>query len=640
MSDRDLRLLWQDMRLAVLDIETVWDPGGFGGSARDETDRAIQAVRATGQPVRLASQPRKVRWQQHATVEAAGLTSMSHGQEPDRAVEVRPGCGAAPVQAAANSAQIGGEFRVASVAVCECVRGKAGEPWHTLVNPGVPVDPETGKRHKLTDEQLRSAPPFAAIADELLRRLTPANGEVLVLAGHNVGYDVGVLRGEMRRIGKAQPDLPVLDTIGPLAARVGHRSGLALLDLLAELGLPEPRPHHSAPEDARATAAAACHMLGLAAEDGTYDMTTLIEELGGQRMSTVGYSWSGARTTKPGRPARTIPEDHQLAHFPLPPAPNADEIARWASVADECAAHRCPDLADVAGSVVARSLAALPAGEPQADLVLALVCVAESRAAAGDGPGTATILDAIGLAFDLACPVPLPGDKVRYPIERQPAIDLWHRLRVLRDGLPRCSLADACPRCWDGRSCGTDELPFRLAPAIAKPRWSGGRMETLNSINHWLAAEGNQGWFVHRHDRKRRGGAVKGAFAGPELADAALGWMLRTFRSHGDSAEPDKVIAYQVQRVLTAGGCSDPAFWELVALDFARSGREQDLAQALAACDEGLRTKPVETTASAWRSLVQTSELMRLRLARAQRGHEIRHHPGPAAQRKRVMRFA
>lgn len=161
MSDRDLALLWQDVRLAVLDIETVWDPGGFGGSARDETDRAIEAVRATGEPVRLTPQPRKVRWQQHATIEAAGLTSMSHGQEPNRAVEVRPGTGATPDRPPVSS-QLGGEFRVASVAICECVRGKPGAAWHTLVNPGVPVDPETAKHHKLTDAQLRVSPPFAA----------------------------------------------------------------------------------------------------------------------------------------------------------------------------------------------------------------------------------------------------------------------------------------------------------------------------------------------------------------------------------------------------------------------------------------------------------------------------------------------
>jgi hypothetical protein len=136
---------------------------------------------------------------------------------------------------------------------------------------------------------------------------------------------------------------------------------------------------------------------------------------------------------------------------------------------------------------------------------------------------------------------------------------------------------------------------------------------SATSSPHQLA---QGGWFAHRHDRKRRGGPVKGAFAGPELADATLGWMLRTFRVHGDNPEPDKVIAYQVQRVLTAGGCSDPAFWEMVALDYARSGREGDLAQAIAACEEGTRQRPAETTASAWRSPCQTAEIMRLRLVR------------------------
>jgi hypothetical protein len=165
-------------------------------------------------------------------------------------------------------------------------------------------------------------------------------------------------------------------------------------------------------------------------------------------------------------------------------------------------------------------------------------------------------------------------------------------------------------------------------------------METTYSINHWLSSDGRQGWFSNRHDRTRHGGSVKGAFAGPELADATLGWMLRAFRVLGDSPDRDKIVSYQVGRVIQAGGCSDPAFWEMVALDFARSGREPDLVQAIAACDEGLRQKPAETTGSAWASLTQTGELMRLRLARAQRGHEVRHHPGPAARRKRDLRFA
>lgn len=176
---------------------------------------------------------------------------MSHGQEPDRAVEVRPRHGTLPAASPPQSSQPGGEFRVAWIAIADCERGKVDEPWHSLVNPGVPVDPETARHHHLTDDQLRVAPPFAVLADELVRRLSPAPGEQLVLVAHNVGYDLGVLRGKMRRIGKVLPELPVLDTMGPLAARVGKRSGLSLLDLLADLGLPAPRPHHAAPRRTR-----------------------------------------------------------------------------------------------------------------------------------------------------------------------------------------------------------------------------------------------------------------------------------------------------------------------------------------------------------------------------------------------------
>jgi hypothetical protein len=125
-------------------------------------------------------------------------------------------------------------------------------------------------------------------------------------------------------------------------------------------------------------------------------------------------------------------------------------------------------------------------------------------------------------------------------------------------------------------------------------------------------------WFTNREERTRRGGTATGAFAGPELADATLAWILRTYRAHGDRAERDE-ISYQIGRVLRVGGCGDAAFWEMVALERARPGREADLLDALAACEEGLAHRPVETTASTWASLAMTQNLLRLRLIRTQR---------------------
>ncbi len=658
MSERNRRLLWEGVRLAVLDIETVWDPGGFSGPARNETDRAIEQVRATGEPVRLAPQPRRIRWRQHAKIETAGLTSQSRGKEPDRAVEILPRAGAA--EPSRQPAEAGGEFRAAWVAIVECKRGRPGAAWDTLVNPGVPVDPETARHHGLTDERLRLAPSFERIADEVLRRLTPADGETLVLVGHNLGYDLGVLRGEMRRIGKELPDLPVLDTMGSLATRVGKRAGRALLDLLADLGLPEPQPHHAADADARATAAAICALLDLAADRGDYDLPTLLTDLGSHTVTAVPANRPG-RVPKLSRAPRLIRPEHRARHMPLAPEADGTALGEWIAVAEECAGLRCPELAGDLSSTVATSVAALSPGEPPRALLDALTEVSERLAKRADGPGVATVLDGVGLAYDLCCPVPLlptpggpfqapiggPGRKPRdgrewdrYPITRASTIALWHRLRALLAGLPRCAPADGCPRCWEGRPCGRDELVRRLAPGAGTWRWWRGWLQQNYSINHWLASDERQGWFTNREERTRRGGTATGAFAGPELADATLAWILRTYRAHGDRAERDKEIAYQIGRVLRVGGCGDPAFWEMVALERARPGREADLLDALAACDEGLAHRPAETTASTWASLAMTQNLLRLRLIRTQRGPEIRHHPGSRAKRRRGLRFA
>lgn len=278
---RARELLWADLRLVVVDIETVMDEQGFRGSPRDEVDRAIDAVQEHGQPVRLAPQPRAIRRQQHATAEAAGLTSESSGVEPARSVEVRP-------RIAEPATEVrpvrGGEHRAVSIAVVACERGRAGQPWHRLVNPGVPVDPLTFDVHGLDDELLQKAPALSLVADELLALLSPVDGETLVLVAHNAGFDLGVLRAEFRRVGLRLPEIAVLDTMGPLAALVGVApTGRSLPDLLVALGLVN-TAHHRADADAVATAAAACALLERAAVDhGLFDMAALLAELGAAR---------------------------------------------------------------------------------------------------------------------------------------------------------------------------------------------------------------------------------------------------------------------------------------------------------------------------------------------------------------------
>ena len=125
----------------------------------------------------------------------------------------------------------------------------------------------------------------------------------------------------------------------------------------------------------------------------------------------------------------------------------------------------------------------------------------------------------------------------------------------------------------------------------------------------------------------------RGTFAGPELAHAALGWMLRTFRACGDSAERDKMVGHQIGRVIRAGGYRAPSFCEMVALERERPGREGDLVEAINACEEGLRQRPSEITASAWAALARRRTCYGHGSPGLSGGTEVRHPPGPCACR-------
>ena len=76
-----------------------------------------------------------------------------------------------------------------------------------LVNPGMPIPPESTKIHRITDEDVKDKPPFSEIVDEVLEFI-----EDSVLSGFNVRkFDIPVLRREVSACGRRFPALPVLD---------------------------------------------------------------------------------------------------------------------------------------------------------------------------------------------------------------------------------------------------------------------------------------------------------------------------------------------------------------------------------------------------------------------------------------------
>ena len=72
------------------------------------------------------------------------------------------------------------------------------EEWSTLVNPGVPIPAEIQWLTGITNDMVRAAPSFAAIAQQIFDRLDGA-----VFVAHNARFDYGFLRAEFNRAGLA-----------------------------------------------------------------------------------------------------------------------------------------------------------------------------------------------------------------------------------------------------------------------------------------------------------------------------------------------------------------------------------------------------------------------------------------------------
>ncbi len=94
------------------------------------------------------------------------------------------------------------DHRITEVGVVEA--GPFGvSHWSTLVNPGQPIPPFIQQLTGITDEMVRDAPTFDAIAPELFRRL-----EGRLFAAHNASFDRGFLRSAFKRAGFAfNPDV-------------------------------------------------------------------------------------------------------------------------------------------------------------------------------------------------------------------------------------------------------------------------------------------------------------------------------------------------------------------------------------------------------------------------------------------------
>lgn len=86
--------------------------------------------------------------------------------------------------------------RITEIGIVE-VTPTGSASWSTLVNPGTPIPEFIRRLTGISDNMVADAPPFEAVAGELLERL----GGALFVA-HNARFDYGFLRNEFRRAGR------------------------------------------------------------------------------------------------------------------------------------------------------------------------------------------------------------------------------------------------------------------------------------------------------------------------------------------------------------------------------------------------------------------------------------------------------
>src|SRR5689334_4376522 len=144
------------------------------------------------------------------------------------------------------------------------------ERFQTLANPGARLDPAIAALTGLRDEELRRAPPVAAV----VRRFLEFSGDA-VLVAHNARFDMAFLDNETMRLTGRRVAATVVDTVGLARKLLGRQP--ANLAALSYRFATDARPCHRALPDAEATAEILLCLIGMAQERGARTVADLVE---------------------------------------------------------------------------------------------------------------------------------------------------------------------------------------------------------------------------------------------------------------------------------------------------------------------------------------------------------------------------
>lgn len=134
------------------------------------------------------------------------------------------------------------DHRITEIGVVEA-SSRGISRWSTLVNPQQSIPPFIQQLTGITDDMVRDAPPFEAIAPDLFARL---DGKLF--AAHNANFDRGFLRSEFKRAGFAfHPDVLCTVRLSRALRPDEKRHGL---DALIERHALVPMARHRALADA------------------------------------------------------------------------------------------------------------------------------------------------------------------------------------------------------------------------------------------------------------------------------------------------------------------------------------------------------------------------------------------------------
>lgn len=137
--------------------------------------------------------------------------------------------------------------RVIEVGIAVARGGVIVHRQNWLVNPGRPIPKESTEVHKITDDDVKDAPPFEGVAAEVYASLGGC-----IPAAYNAAFDKAFLSSELARAGLAlRRDIEWLDPlVWARELQQGERSR-ALSEVAARLGIAHENAHRAS-DDAEA----------------------------------------------------------------------------------------------------------------------------------------------------------------------------------------------------------------------------------------------------------------------------------------------------------------------------------------------------------------------------------------------------